>query len=137
VTARDLAGLVSHPDSLVRRNAAAALAGRRGEIADGLLLRALVDDSAAVRSRAARAALAGWDRVRQNRALLDAALGVLAEDAEAVPDDDRRWFRLGAARQIAGDAAGALRAYERKLLLDPYAANVRLAVERLRASVGD
>ncbi|MHC4469373.1 MAG: cytochrome c3 family protein [Planctomycetota bacterium] len=133
VVAKDLSPLASHPDTLVRRNAVAGLAGHHGELADGLLLRALVDDSPAVRGRAARAALLGWERVRENRSLREAVLAVLEEEAAAVPDDDRRWFRLGAARQIAGDLAGAIRAYERKLRLDPYASRVRQTVEKLRA----
>ena len=34
------------------------------------------------------------------RTLLEAVIPVLEADALAVPDDDRRWFRLGAAREI-------------------------------------
>ena len=52
--------------------------------------------------------------------------------AQAVPQEDGRWFRLGAARQIAGDLAGAVAAYEKKLALDPYAANVRRTLTALR-----
>ncbi|MEN8150623.1 MAG: hypothetical protein ABFS86_12425, partial [Planctomycetota bacterium] len=67
-----------------------------------------------------------------NRDLLLAILPVLEEETRMRPRDDQRWFRLGAARQIAGDAKGAIEAYERKLALDPYAANVRRAVEALK-----
>jgi hypothetical protein len=86
-----------------------------------------------VRQRAARAALEGWTRVQRDPALLAAALPVLLADAEAVPDDDLRWFWLGAARSLAGDRKGAIEAYERQVALDPFASNVREMLERLRA----
>ncbi|MHC4472404.1 MAG: HEAT repeat domain-containing protein [Planctomycetota bacterium] len=124
--------LVEDGDSLVRRSATFALGSIRHEDSDDSLLSALADPSAAVRQSAARAALRGWDRVTANRDLLRAALPVLLEEAEAVPLDDRRWFRLGAAREIAGDVKGAIEAYERKLELDPYARLVRRAVEELK-----
>ena len=119
-------------DSLVRRGALAGLAGLRGEDADRALRRGLEDASLAVRGAAARAALSGWERVRSNRPLLDALLPVLAEEAAAAPEDHLRWFRLGAARQIAGDVPGAIEAYERKLALDPAARFVRETVKKLR-----
>jgi predicted TPR repeat methyltransferase len=88
-----------------------------------------------VRGEAARAALSGWSRVQENADLLKAILPVLQAEAEAVPLEDTRWFRLGAARQIAGDVKGAIEAYERKLELDPYAAYVRKTVADLKASL--
>jgi len=127
-----LIDLLDDEDSVVRRAAAWALSSVRTEDADAALLQALEDPSLAVRGAAARAALFGWTRVRKNRELLDAILPVLEEEAKKMPRDDQRWFRLGAARQIAGDAAGAVEAYERKLALDPYAAHVRKAVEQLK-----
>jgi predicted CXXCH cytochrome family protein len=120
-------------DVLVRGGATTALAAFPGPEANAALLRALGDASPAVRAAAARAALGGWDRVRRDRALLAAVLPALEEDARAVPDDHRRWFRLGAARSLAGDVKGAVEAYERKLLLDPGARLVREQCERLRA----
>ena len=60
-----------HADSLVRRAAVSALASIRSEEADAALLAALSDPSAAVRARAARAAIDGWERVQANAALLD------------------------------------------------------------------
>ncbi len=119
-------------DSLVRRAAAAALGGLVHEDADLTLRRLLEDPSLAVRGAAARAALAGYTRVQDNPRLLAAVIPVLAEEAEVVPQEDQRWFRLGAAREIAGDNAGALAAYERKLALDPYARLVRDAADALR-----
>ncbi|MEN8151318.1 MAG: cytochrome c3 family protein, partial [Planctomycetota bacterium] len=120
--------LLSDEDSLVRRSAAWALSSVRTADADAALESALEDPSLAVRGAAARAALFGWTRVQANRDLLLAILPVLEEETRMRPRDDQRWFRLGAARQIAGDAKGAIEAYERKLALDPYAANVRRAV---------
>ncbi len=120
-------------DSLVRRSAVAGLAGLEGRIVDRALLRAVRDPSRAVRRAAARAALSGWRRVQHDADLLRAILPVLARDAEAGPEDDMRWFRLGAARSIAGDDAGALAAYERQVELDPFAENTRKEIARLRA----
>jgi cytochrome c-type biogenesis protein CcmH/NrfG len=117
----------------VRRAAAAALRSVRHPDADLALLMALEDESAAVRGEAARAALAGWSRVSENRELLEAVLPVLEAEARAVPEEDSRWFRLGAAHQIAGNLEQAVRAYERKVALDPYAALVRKTLEDLRA----
>jgi predicted CXXCH cytochrome family protein len=127
-----LLSLAGDRDSLVRRAALRALASVRSEGADAELLAAMKDASPSVRIVAARAALQGWARVRASKALLAAALPVLEEDARLVPDDHLRWFRLGAARQIAGDVAGAIAAYERKLALDPNAKAVRETVARLR-----
>ncbi|MBL9087186.1 MAG: HEAT repeat domain-containing protein, partial [Planctomycetia bacterium] len=121
------------PDALVRRAALTALAAFRGPDVDARLRAALDDASRAVRTAAARAALAGWARVEADRALLDATLPVLEADAASVPDDDQRWFRLGAARELAGDVAGAIDAYARQVALDPFAANVRTHLARLRA----
>ena len=103
------------------------------EDADAALLAALADPSPAVRARAARAALAGWERAQANATLLRAALPVLEEQTRAAPDDDGRWFRLAAARQIAGDLAGAAAAYERQCALDPFASNARATLEKIRA----
>jgi len=124
--------LLDDGDSVVRRAAAWALSSVRTEDADAALAKALADPSLAVRGAAARAALFGWTRVTKNRELLDAVLVVLEEEARTMPRDDQRWFRLGAARQIAGDVPGAIEAYERKLALDPYATYVRKTVERLK-----
>ncbi len=123
-------------DSLVRRHAVTALARLEGEIVDQALLRALRDESGFVRIAAARAALEGWRRVQQNPELLKAILPVLTRDAEDGPEHDMRWFRLGAARSIAGDEAGALEAYERVIELDPFAINTAKEVERLRKKLG-
>ena len=112
-------------DSLVRRRAIAGLATLEGESVDAALLRALEDPSRAVRIAAARTALDGWKRVQANRVLLEAILPVLASDAEDGPEDDMRWFRLAAARSIAGRLPQALAAYERVVELDPFADNVR------------
>jgi len=120
-------------DSLVRRAAVSALASIRTEDADGALLFALADPSPAVRARAARATLAGWTRAQANGPLLLAALPVLEESVRAAPDDDGRWFRLAAARQLAGDLAGAAAAYERQCALDPFAANARATLAQIRA----
>ena len=69
-----------------------------------------------MRSAAARAALQGWDRVSENGALLQELLPELRREAEAVPNDEMRWFRLGAARDVSGDVPGAMEAYERELI---------------------
>jgi predicted CXXCH cytochrome family protein len=131
-----LLALMDDSDSLVRRAAAWSLSSLRDDPdADAALLTALSDKSLAVRGAAARAALFGWTRVQKNRELLDAILPVLLEEAEAMPRDDPRWFRLGAARQIAGDVKGAIEAYERKLALDPYAKYVRDAVTKLKGQL--
>ena len=118
-------------DSLVRRRAVSGLAGLQGEPVDAALKRALEDPSRAVRIAAARAALEGWTRVQKNPGLLGAVLPVLTDDAHDGPEDDMRWFRLGAARSLAGDDAGALAAYRRVAALDPFASHVRTEIERL------
>ena len=123
-------------DSLVRRNAIRALATVEGEQADARLLEALSDPSWAVRVVAARTALEGWSRVQANPELLKAVIPVLDADARKVPDDDLRWFRLGAAYDLAGDKEKALEAYEHKARLDPYADKVRRHVKNLRALLG-
>jgi HEAT repeat protein len=130
-----IARLMRSEDARVRAAAAGSLVGIRGEAADSILLGALQDESPAVRARAARAALSGWWRVRANRRLLEGVIDALAGQVVADPADDRDWFRLGAAHQIAGDAAKAIDAYEKKLLLDPYARYVRETVEKLRREV--
>jgi predicted CXXCH cytochrome family protein len=123
------------PDSLVRRAAVAGLATVRTDAADAALLRALSDRSAPVRVAAAQAALQGFERVGRNAALLAAALPMLEEDAQAVPGDDLRWFRLGAAREIAKDWKGAIEAYRRQVALDPFAGKVRDQIRKLEARV--
>lgn len=120
-------------DSLIRRAAVGALASIASEEADAALSKALSDPSKAVRARAARAALEGWERVQRNPPLAKAILPALEENVAAAPDDDLRWFRLGAARAIAGDLAGAADAYERQCALDPFAAHAREAAKAIRA----
>lgn len=132
---RALLALARDPDSLVRRSALRALASRRGPEIDAALSRALADPSRAVRRAAARAALQGWTRVRENAALLQAILPVLREDAQQVPEDDMRWFHLGAALSLAGRDSAALAAYERVAELDPFADHVRKEIERLRKAL--
>lgn len=131
---KDLFRLFRSEDDMVRRAVADALGGIVTPEADSVLLKALNDESPAVRSRAARAALRGWERVRKNRRLLEAVIDVLGEETTAIPEDDLRWFLLGAAKQIAGDDEGAIRAYEMKLRLDPYATLVRKTVAALKRS---
>jgi predicted CXXCH cytochrome family protein len=130
--AAELPFLASERDPLVRRGAVDGLASVAGEEADKALLAALGDPSPAVRIAAARAALEGFQRVEANERLLAAALPVLEEDALAVPEDHLRWFRLGSARLIAGDDAGALAAFERKLQLDPGASAVCRTADEIR-----
>ncbi|MHC4924507.1 MAG: cytochrome c3 family protein [Planctomycetota bacterium] len=135
--AKELLALSGDADSMVRRAVMSGLRGLRSSAADAALMEGLGDPSPAVRSSAARAALAGWERVRANAELLGAVVRVLEEDTRRAPEDHLRWFRLGAARQLAGDVAGAIEAYERKLLLDPAAAHVRRQVETLRREQDD
>jgi len=123
----------SDADSLVRRNALRGLATLRSEQADAALLDALDDPSRAVRVAAARTALEGWRRVQENAALLAAVLPVLAADADAVPNDEMRWFRLGAASDVAGDVDGAVRAYGNMVVLHPLAHYVKGRLKELRA----
>jgi predicted CXXCH cytochrome family protein len=120
------------PDSLVRRMALESLAGLEGAIIDRALQTALSDPSRPVRVAAARTALLGWKRVQANAALLEAVLPILEADALERPDDDMRWFRLGAAYSIAGRDPDALAAYERVAELDPFADFVRAEIKRLR-----
>jgi len=120
-------------DSLVRRSAVRALGNLHDERADAALLAALGDPSAAVRFAAARTALEGWQRVQENGPLLDAVRPVLAEEARAVPNDEMRWFRLGAACDVAGDVAGAIEAYGHMVALHPLAHYVRKRLGELRA----
>jgi len=127
-----LLDLARDADSLLRRAAMTGLGSVQGDDADAALLDGLADASAAVRVHAARAALLGWERAARNRALLAAALPVLDRDAQAAPGDDRRWFRLGAARQIGGDLAGAVAAYERQCALDPFAAASRALIAKFK-----
>jgi len=120
-------------DSLVRRSALKAMAALRSEATDRCLLLAIQEDpSWAVKVAAARTALSGWTRVQANRALLEAVVPVLQEDARRVPDDDQRWFRLGAALDLLPDPEGALEAYEKELQLDPFAHAVERRVKALR-----
>jgi HEAT repeat protein len=129
--------LARSPEGLVRRGALRALASFRGPDVDAAFLAALKDPSPAVRARAARAAFEGFARVMENRPLLEAAVPVLAVDAAEDPGDDLRWARLAGALDLLGDVPGAIRAYERKLALDPFAADVRERLEVLRrASAG-
>jgi predicted CXXCH cytochrome family protein len=127
-----LMNLLDDDDSLVRRSAAASLRNIHQPDADRALLMALEDKSFAVRGEAARAALAGWTRVQENPELLKAVIPVLKAEAKAVPREDTRWFRLGAACQIAGDVDGAIEAYERKVALDPTALLVQKALLELK-----
>jgi hypothetical protein len=129
-----LAFFAGDADSLVRREAIAALATHVGPGADALLREALGDPSPAVRGMAARAAIEGWSRVEADAGLRRLVLPVLEAEARAVPDDDLRWFRLGAVRYLDGDLAGALAAYERQAALDPFAANVRRMIDQIRAT---
>ncbi len=122
-------------DSLLRRSALRGLAALEGEKPNAALKNALSDTSLAVRGAAARTALEGWRRVQADAELRRAVIEVLAEEASAVPDDDARWFRLAAARDIDGDLRGALSAYEHMLELDPLAHAVRRRVEQLRKSL--
>ncbi len=131
-----LLGFASHEDSLIRRHALWALAPLVGTAVDAALLRATKDPSPAVRRAAARASLEGWKRVQANKALLAAILPILAEDAEQGVVDEMRWFRLGAARSLAGDHAGALAAYERQVELDPFAGYVKQEIARLKKTLG-
>jgi len=124
------------PDSLVRRSAIKSLLTVTGAKADARLLEALDDPSWAVRVAAARTALEGWTRVQANHDLLVAAAPVLDRDARLVPDDDRRWFRLGAAYELLGDREKALEAYEHKVRLDPFSGPLRKHVKDLRALLG-
>ena len=128
-----LLDLAKSPDSLVRRAAVAGLASVRSEEADEALRNALADPSIAVRVRAARAALEGWERLQRNAPLLADVIPVLEQNASVAPNDDRRWFRLAAARQLAGDLAGAIAAYERQCALDPFAATSRQTIVRFKA----
>ncbi|MDJ0973739.1 MAG: HEAT repeat domain-containing protein [Planctomycetota bacterium] len=124
--------LTGDDDSLVRRSAFTALGATSGDAIDRLLMRGLKDPVASVRAASAIAALEGWTRVQKNRALLEAALPVLQAHAEADPGQEDRWFRLGAARQLAGDVKGAIEAYERYVRLYPAATIVQQQIENLR-----
>jgi hypothetical protein len=97
-------------------------------------LRAALDDRRAPcgRGRARDARRVGTRAGRRGRCSRR-RLPVLEADAASVPDDDQRWFRLGAARELAGDVAGAIDAYARQVALDPFATNVRAHLARLRA----
>ena len=53
-----------------------------------------------------------------------------------MPDDDVRWFRLGAAYDLLKDHENALRSYERKAALDPYAPAVEKHIKNLKALLG-
>jgi HEAT repeat protein len=129
--------LARDEDSLVRRRAVAGLGALEGAPVNRALRRALEDPSRAVRSAAARASLDGWKRLQADASLRDAVLPVLEADARDFPLDDLKWFRLAAARTIAGDLAGAVEAYEHQLRLDPFATDAREAAQRLRAMLRD
>ncbi len=124
--------LTRDDDSLVRRSAVESLAALSGKAVDEALLRALKDPSAGVRAAAARAATTDWTRLGKNRPLLAATIEALEEDVAAAPDQEMRWFRLGAARDVSGDKRGALAAYERYVALDPLAKYVKQRVTQLR-----
>ena len=81
---------------------------------------------------AARSALEGWQRVQQNSALLKAILPVLEEEARALPNDEMRWYRLGAARDVSGDVPGAVEAYARMVALHPLSIYIRRRLDALR-----
>lgn len=119
-------------DSLVRRSAFTALASSHGTEVDKLLMQGLGDASRPVRAAAAIAAFEGYTRVQKNRALLTKLLPVLEEHAEADAGQEERWFRLGAALQIAGRTKEAIVAYERYLALYPDAQLVRRQVDSMR-----
>ena len=70
--------------------------------------------------------------MQQNRPLLDAILPVLAEDAHALPNDEMRWYRLGAARDVSGDVRGAVEAYARMVALHPLSQHVDRRLAELR-----
>lgn len=125
--------LTGDGDSLVRRSAFTALASTPGAAIDRLLLRGLKDPVPSVRAAAANAALEGWSRAQANPELLQATLPVLAAHAEADPGQEDRWFRLGAARQLAGDVEGAIEAYDRYVRLYPGATLVKQQLAKLRA----
>ena len=108
------------------------LAALEGDDVDRVLLDALSDPSKPVRRRAARAALCGWRRVQANEALLARVPPVLEQDAHDRPDDDARWFRLGAAREFVGDLDGAIEAYGRQVVLDRLNPHVPSHLETLR-----
>lgn len=124
-------------DSLVRRRAATVMGRLEGEIANRALTRALQDPSRAVRLAAARAALAGWARVRADADLLAAIRPVLRDDAATVPEDSVRWYLLAAAADIANDLPEAIDAYGKMLRIDPFApalvARKKVLEERLAA----
>ena len=132
-----LLALARDKDSLVRRRVMSALAKLEGTAVDQAFHRALDDPSRAVRVAAARGALEGWKRVQADVSLLARVLAVLEADALEVPEDDMRWFLLGAACSLAGDDRGALAAYERQAELDAFATNVRKEIERLRKKLGN
>ncbi len=136
IASDDLFAAAKDADSVVRRSGISALAAVRTPAADAAILAALSDPSLPVRVAAARAALDGWERAQKNPALLAAALPVLEADAKAIPLDDLRWFRLAAAKQLAGDLAGALAAYERQAALDPFASFVREEIAKLKSKLG-
>ncbi|MDF1700417.1 MAG: cytochrome c3 family protein [Planctomycetota bacterium] len=131
-----LLGYARDEDSLVRRHAVASLASLEGKVVDEALLAATKDPSPAVQAAAAKAALEGWKRVQANRILLAAIEPILAREAEEMPGDEMRWFRLGAARSLLDDKRGALAAYTRQVELDPFAGYVKQEIARLKKELG-
>ncbi|MGE0193282.1 MAG: cytochrome c3 family protein [Planctomycetota bacterium] len=122
-------------DSLVRRRAAGVLAELEGDAVRAAFLRALEDTSPAVRIAAARSALAGWQRVRDDPALLEAILPHLRADAREVPEDPLRWYLLGAAADIAGRREEAGSAYGSYIRLDPFAPAIEARVRAIEAEL--
>ena len=134
---KTLIRMAADEDTLVARNAVASLQAIRGSLSDAVLHKALLSEHRAVRHRAGLAALAGWERARENPSLLDALIPELRDRTVEVPEDDLAWFRLGAALQLAGDLRGAIGAYEQQLVLDPLALAVRRALVGLRKQAAE
>ncbi|MCA9314441.1 MAG: hypothetical protein H6806_13060 [Planctomycetes bacterium] len=128
-------GRLRDKDSLVRRRAASALSELEGDAVREAFLRALHDSSPAVQTAAARAALAGWQRVREDHDLLQAILPHLQRDAMEVPEDPLRWYLLGAAADIAGHREMARDAYGSYVRLDPFAPAIEARVRAIEAEL--
>lgn len=122
-------------DGLVRRRAVSSLAGVRSASVDRLLLQALADPSRAVRLVAARTALAGFERARANRALLEAALPILEDDVKTIPEDPVRWYVYAAALDMAGRTREALVAWRNMVRLDPFAPAIEQRIAAIEAEL--
>lgn len=68
----------------------------------------------------------------------EAAMAAFARAVTQAPQDPRGWTGLGVARDLAGDHAGALVAYDRALAIDPLnvAARHNLALSRQLGGAG-